>query len=477
MIDPKQLAGARAALALGAALTLAAGFAPASAQTTTDDEAVGQLTPVEPEAEVAGVGGGAILATCAPGASTPVLSVAGEGSSAMIDATFDGDTPLADCLSADQGSYVGFVDPEPAALLDLATDADMLRVEVESFRTDTTLAVVTPDGEVFFNDDGDLLFGGEGELRYGSSIVRIPNATAGAYVIFTGVYDTVEEPGIGRIMALSEDLSCPDAREPAAQTVSMGVERRLAAAQVSGLTGDASLCPGLPQVFGSLPEAATVEVELTEAAPFLVIGVESSDFDTTLLVEGPFGQLEFNDDRGDGTLNSEVVLENADAGSYRVYVGTYQFDASGDVLISMEATDSIPCLDAAAAPTAFMATPSATGLAEIRESFAIDGTYAARDCPGFGDFSLGFYEGPATYGLDIAPGDVGRSITLEVTAGADATLLVRTPSGLIHFNDDGAGRGLDPLITFTPEEPGLHLVWVGGYGSGFVAGDMVLREN
>lgn len=58
----------------------------------------------------------------------------------------------------------------------------------------------------------------------------------------------------------------------------------------------------------------------------------------------------------------------------------------------------------------------------------------------------------------------GQSDRLTIAAqvpGADAILLVNTPSGEWYYSDDE--RGSDPALTFTDPEPGLYDIWIGTY--------------
>ncbi len=68
----------------------------------------------------------------------------------------------------------------------------------------------------------------------------------------------------------------------------------------------------------------------------LHISVESSDFDTYLIVTGP-GGIRIADDDGGESTNSKLTIENAPRGRYLVYVGSYVGDAEGEFTLTVGA--------------------------------------------------------------------------------------------------------------------------------------------
>lgn len=56
-------------------------------------------------------------------------------------------------------------------------------------------------------------------------------------------------------------------------------------------------------------------------------------------------------------------------------------------------------------------------------------------------------------------------LTVHAESRSDTTLLIRTPDGKWVANDDGPGRGLNPLIRFDRPLSGRYVIWVGTYGS------------
>ena len=54
------------------------------------------------------------------------------------------------------------------------------------------------------------------------------------------------------------------------------------------------------------------------------------------------------------------------------------------------------------------------------------------------------------------------ALHIYVFANTDTTLMVRTPTGQWYCNDDGS-RGLNPLVSVSPQQSGQYDIWVGTY--------------
>jgi hypothetical protein len=122
--------------------------------------------------------------------------------------------------------------------------------------------------------------------------------------------------------------------------------------------------------------------------------------------------------------------------------------------------------------------------------------------PGYGTITLsaGFTPDPYTIGLEAGGGiavrkgncsygnvanapDVdlnwqssrGGNLYIYVVAPEDTTLLVNTPDGAWHCNDDGFGDG-DPILVIPKAAAGLYDIWVGTYGSNIVKAALFISE-
>jgi hypothetical protein len=66
-------------------------------------------------------------------------------------------------------------------------------------------------------------------------------------------------------------------------------------------------------------------IELQEKTPRLTFRVSSREQDTTLIIEGPKGELYCADDTPEGNnKDAQLVLNNARNGNYRVWIGSFE---------------------------------------------------------------------------------------------------------------------------------------------------------
>ena len=66
-------------------------------------------------------------------------------------------------------------------------------------------------------------------------------------------------------------------------------------------------------------------------------------------------------------------------------------------------------------------------------------------------------------------------LTIKVeNTSADTVLLVNSPDGQWHFNDDF--NGLDPSITFESPVSGMYNIWVGTFDGDFADSRLVITE-
>lgn len=100
----------------------------------------------------------------------------------------------------------------------------------------------------------------------------------------------------------------------------------LAAAVLTGVAGiahKAALAQALLQQQGTLVPMADSYTFDGEAGESMTIELQSEEFDTTLLLKGPDGQdITSNDDYG-GTLNSTIVIELPESGTYSAVASSF----------------------------------------------------------------------------------------------------------------------------------------------------------
>lgn len=211
---------------------------------------------------------------------------------------------------------------------------------------------------------------------------------------------------------------------------------------VRGRLGDASDV--------TLPTGEPADLYLLTATEGQRVRIEqrSSELDTYLMVIAPDGRHWENDDAG-GTTNSMLDLTLPVAGTYRVVATAYRAGMSGAYELDVRAAREFLTMNGNGAAAA-----SANGVGETR----LAGELAA------GDETLSSGEYADTHVLTFG---VGERVHLEARSSAfDTYLIVRTPGGQQHENDDGPGGGTDAVLDFVAAEAGEHRVIVTSYRAG-----------
>ncbi len=94
-----------------------------------------------------------------------------------------------------------------------------------------------------------------------------------------------------------------------------------------------------------------------------------------------------------------------------------------------------------------------------------------------GNRCAGFFADAPDVRLQFTTADFGYPLAFYVEAGEDTVLLVNTPDGVWHCNDDSIG--LNPGLNFDTPLPGTYNVWVGTYadtGSTFPPAQLAISE-
>jgi hypothetical protein len=195
---------------------------------------------------------------------------------------------------------------------------EAVHLEARSTAFDTYLIVRAPGGEQQDNDDMT-----PGNLNAGLDFVA---REAGAYRVLvtsyrageTGAYELVTRGGAGGAAPTTAPPPTPTAPPPSAPPAAPtggGQAQRGELAQ-----GDRQLQTG--EFADSFPMTFT-------AGQPVSIRVESSAFDTYLIVRSPSGRQEDNDDLVSGNLNSGIDIPSAEAGEYTVMVTSYRPGETG----------------------------------------------------------------------------------------------------------------------------------------------------
>lgn len=351
--------------------------------------------------------------------------------------------------------------------------------------TDVTLAVVDPQGTWHCNDDAEGLM----------PVVELPNAPRGRYAVWVGTFGS---PG-GAATLIAGAPAGPVALDPtgtAQMTTSLqsgfGASERWSV-RAGGIDAVPSDLAGPSDVMycGGFVDAArpTARVRYSGQGR-LTTYVTAPDADPVLVVRTPDGRWLCDDDSGEG-LNAAISVEDAPAGEYAVWAGSFRGGARADLpaadlwfdeneiaeepfdMGDMDMMDMPP-------PSPFstgtyqpldLDTRPRTSLA-LRGDDAVSATVTVRPAgqnPVVGDACRGLIEPGATASLTLT-GDGPIGIT--ASADRDLVLLVRTPGGGWFCSDDA--DGLSPGVQIDDVESGAYRVWVGTYG--FVAPDVQPEE-
>ncbi|NDJ52440.1 MAG: hypothetical protein GYB68_05045 [Chloroflexi bacterium] len=106
---------------------------------------------------------------------------------------------------------------------------------------------------------------------------------------------------------------------------------------VTGGTVEASNAVGI-FCNGYVPEIADVVLEFDGTSADVLRFTVESDADTTLVVRDPSGAYTCDDDSA-GDLNPEVVIFVPQAGTYRIWVGTFLSEVYADAVLSISGTE------------------------------------------------------------------------------------------------------------------------------------------
>jgi hypothetical protein len=161
-----------------------------------------------------------------------------------------------------------------------------------------------------------------------------------------------------------------------------------------------------------------------------------TDLDTTLQLLDPNGEVVAeNDDRGDGTFNSQIIYAVPADGIYTVVVSSYNQAGEGTFLLSI-------AID-----------PNAT----------LPFVYASVEGETIGEFSGEIDDNTETYEIDLAAGDILFAYT-DAEDTLDTTLTLYAPDeAIVAFNDDGIDGTLNSLIVYTAPADGTYTLEVAPY--------------
>lgn len=158
--------------------------------------------------------------------------------------------------------------------------------------------------------------------------------------------------------------------------------------------------------------------------------------DTTLqLVDASGAVIAQNDDRGDGTFNSQLIYQAAGAGRYEVVASTYGGEGVGNFRLSLAIDPN------AEAPFNFASidgTPIANYQGEIND------TTTSRD-----------------YTVNLAAGQTVLAVSDATSGNLDTVLRLSAPDGYpVALNDDRGDGSLNSAFAFTAREAGAYTLQI-----------------
>lgn len=205
--------------------------------------------------------------------------------------------------------------------------------------------------------------------------------------------------------------------------------------------------------YGDLAEPVSLDADGGQGVE---IAMESSEFDTFLLMTASNGRLVGqNDDGPSSGTDSLIRLVTPESGSYTIWAGSLSGDATGGYTLSVEAAD-LPTDGADLQSIAY---------GESHEGHVEYGD--GRD-PAYGDLAE-----PVEF-----EGEAGDDVEIEMTSRTfDTYLVLSGPGGdPIAEGDDGAG-GTDSLLTASLSEDGTHTVWAGSFSGDATGGYTLSLER
>ncbi|WP_417489844.1 hypothetical protein [Maricaulis sp.] len=363
-------------------------------------------------------------------------------------------------------SCSGYISHQPSFNLQYSAGNFPLYISGAS-DADTTLIVNAPDGSWHCNDDAP----GQG-LNPG---VEFSTPQSGVYNVWVGTLSAGNgyEPTMVHISEIgfsSENAysRAPNAAlQPHSGTLSLRAgfgddPRRVpvrAGGDLDGSRGTGGSC------WGEISEAPDVWLNYSASSQHDLYLSMESDHDTTLIVQGPDGNWLCDDDSADD-LNPGIHLTDPAAGRYAIWAGRYSGGTLADATLFVSETGFRGEVDVPAVLD--FRLPANYGSVSLQAGFIPDPHNLALQAGGdvdiyeaLGQNCRGFSTTAPDYNLNYAAGTL--DLYISATSNADTTLVVNSPDGGWHCDDDGAGN-LNPGVHFDQPASGVYNIWVGTYG-------------
>lgn len=227
----------------------------------------------------------------------------------------------------------------------------------------------------------------------------------------------------------------------------------------------------------------------------LAFAAETDGDDAVLILNDPSGNWHCNDDAYDDSMNPALILDLAEPGTYRVWVGSYQSGAVfGGTLLARQGADLFDGANIAR-PNSGQGNFDLTldwqrepnyGITSLEEGFLPDPHSIAVQAGGQVDVGAGGYGASCTgyasespdYQLNWSGGTDDLRVYFEPDdEGEDATLIINTSDGEWWCNDDAGDYTLNPEIVLNGQDEGRFDIWVARYNQGeLMPGTLYISE-
>jgi len=292
----------------------------------------------------------------------------------------------------------------------LGNPGEEVVIDLRSRDFDSYLIVQSPSGEEFSNDDYN------GDTR--RSLLNLSLEESGQYQVLVSSY-YADENGPYTLTISSDDSSA------------IGINRDQEGALA---TNDATRSGGQYQ--------DTYEFQGTPGQRVMV-DLTSSDFDTYVILESPFGSIVQNDDM-EITGHSMIESELEESGTYRVHVTSYNVGETGGYRLRIEGESRLTVAEQSS-----------------RDTFTLD----------FGQVASGrLEEGDATpesgrfQDFYSFTGNAGQDVRIELNSDQfDTFLRVVTPDGSEIENDDHEGNTARSVVELQLPQSGRYSVIATSY--------------
>lgn len=167
----------------------------------------------------------------------------------------------------------------------------------------------------------------------------------------------------------------------------------------------------------------------------------AEDLDTTLaLVDAQGRTVADNDDRGDGTLNSQIAYRPTQGGAYTLVIGSFSGSDAGELVLSTAIDPN----------------------AEVPFDFGTITRHPVRRETG----ELTNAQPERLYSFDLTAGQTLLALADATDEALDPILTLNGPDGLpVALNDDRGDGSLNSAIAYTAPADGTYQLEVSGYGT------------